>query len=51
MRILNSIRAAIVGPMHRSRMNREMDEELRSHVEHRADDSAKDGAGQAKRRC
>jgi len=38
MRLLDSLRFCIVALFHRSQMNAEMEEELRSHIQHRADD-------------
>src|ERR1700675_72967 len=38
MKLLDSLRFRIATLFHRSQMNAEMDEELRSHIQHRADD-------------
>jgi len=43
MKFLNSIRNVIAAPIRRSRVNSEMDEELRSHIQHRADDLERTG--------
>jgi hypothetical protein len=38
MKLLNSLRFRIAALFQRSQMNTEMDDELRSHIQHRADD-------------
>jgi len=47
MKILDSIRFRIITLFQRSQMNAEMEEELRSHIEHRADDLERDGLARA----
>ncbi len=53
MRLFDSIRSWIAALFYRSRINAEMDEELRSHIAHRADDLERSGMnrGQAERRA
>jgi predicted permease len=43
MRLLVSILGVIAAPFRRSRINSEMDDELRSHIQHRADDLERSG--------
>jgi predicted permease len=43
MRLLSSILGLITAPFRRSRINSEMDDELRSHIQHRADDLERSG--------
>ncbi len=43
MKLLDSLRFRIATLFQRSRMNAEMDEELRSHIQHRADDLERSG--------
>ena len=43
MRLLDSLRFRLATLFHRSRINAELDEELRSHIEHRADDLQRAG--------
>jgi len=47
MSLWASIISAFAGVFHRSRMDVEIDEELRSHIEHRADDLVRDGLSRA----
>jgi predicted permease len=47
MRLLDSLRFRIAALLQRSRMNAEMEEELRSHVQHRADDLERSGVPRA----
>ena len=47
MRLLDSLRFRIANLLQRSRMNAEMEEELRSHIEHRADDLERSGVARA----
>ncbi len=47
MRILASLRSVISALLHRSRMDAEMDEELRAHIENRADDLVRTGVPRA----
>jgi predicted permease len=47
MKLLDSIRFRIATLFHRSRMNAEMEEELRSHIQHRADDLERSGLPRA----
>jgi predicted permease len=53
MKLLDSLRFRIATLFHRSRMNAEMEEELRAHVQHRADDLQRSGLPrpQAERRA
>jgi predicted permease len=53
MRLLDSLRFRISTLFHRSELNAELDEELRSHIEHRADDLERSGLPrpQAERRA
>jgi len=53
MRFLDTLRFRIATLFHRSRMNAEMEEELRSHIQHRADDLERSGVprAQAERRA
>src|SRR5277367_6654195 len=44
MRLFNALRSQI---LHRFQMNREVEEELRSHIEHRADDLERSGLSRA----
>lgn len=43
MKLLASLRIVILTLFHRSRVDEEMDEELRSHIQHRADDLEREG--------
>jgi hypothetical protein len=43
MKLLDSLHFRIATLFHRARMNAEMEEELRSHVQHRADDLERSG--------
>jgi predicted permease len=47
MKLLDSLRFRIATLFHRSKMNAEMEEELRSHIQHRADDLERSGLGRA----
>jgi predicted permease len=47
MKLLDSLRFRIATLFHRSQMNAEMDEELRSHIQHRADDLGRSGLPRA----
>jgi predicted permease len=47
MKLLDSLRFRIATFFHRSRMNAEMDDELRSHIQHRADDLERSGLPRA----
>ena len=47
MNLLDSIRYRIAALFHRSEMNAEMEEELRSHIQHRADDIVRSGLSRA----
>ena len=47
MKLLDSLRVRIAAPFQRSRMNAEMEEELRSHIQHRADDLERSGVDRA----
>lgn len=47
MRLLDSLRFRIASLFHRSQINAEMDEELRSHIHHRADDLERSGLPRA----
>jgi predicted permease len=47
MRVLHSLRFRIVSLFRRSRVNAEMEEELRSHIQHRADDLERSGLPRA----
>ena len=47
MRLLNSMRTRITAVFYRARMNAEMEEELRSHIAHRADDLERSGMDRA----
>ena len=53
MRILDSMRIRVATLFQRSEMNAEMEEELRSHIQHRADDLERSGLnrGEAERRA
>jgi len=53
MRLLGPLVSAITAPFRRSRMERDMDDELRSHIQHRADDLERSGVPrrQAERRA
>ncbi len=53
MKILDSIRFRLATLFRRSRLNAEMDDELRSHIQHRADDLERSGLsrGEAERRA
>jgi predicted permease len=53
MNLLNSLRFRIASLFHRSQMNAEVEEELRSHIQHRADDLERSGLdrAQAERRA
>ncbi len=53
MKLLNSLRFRIPALFQRSQMNAELDEELRSHLQHRADDLERSGVprAQAERRA
>ena len=53
MRLLDSIRFRIATLFQRSQVNAEMEEELRAHIQHRADDLERSGLprGEAERRC
>ncbi|HEX4581043.1 MAG TPA: permease prefix domain 1-containing protein [Acidobacteriaceae bacterium] len=43
MKLLDSIRFRIAALFQRSQMNAEMEDELRSHIQHRADDLERSG--------
>jgi hypothetical protein len=43
MKLLDSLRFRIATLLHRSKMNAEVEEELRSHIQHRADDLERSG--------
>ena len=43
MRLLASLRSLASALFERTRINREMDDELRSHIQHRADDLERSG--------
>ena len=47
MKLLDSFRFRIAALFHRSQMNTEIDEELRSHIQHRADDLERSGLPRA----
>jgi predicted permease len=47
MKLLDALRIRIATLFQRSQMNAEMEEELRSHVQHRADDLERSGIGRA----
>jgi predicted permease len=47
MKLFDSLRFRIAALFHRSRMNAEMDDELRSHIQHRADDLERSGLSRA----
>jgi len=47
MKVLNSLRFRMATLFHRSQMNAEMEEELRSHIQHRADDLERSGLPRA----
>jgi predicted permease len=47
MKLLDSLRFRIATLFHRSQMNAEMEEELRSHIQHRADDLERSGLPRA----
>jgi PadR family transcriptional regulator PadR len=47
MRILDSIRVRLAALFHRSQVRSEMEEELRSHIQHRADDLERSGLDRA----
>ena len=53
MNLLDSLRFRVAGLFHRSQMNAEMDEELRGHIQYRADDLERSGLsrGEAERRA
>jgi predicted permease len=53
MRLLDSLRFRIATLFHRSQLNTELEEELRSHIEHRADDLERSGVprSEAERRA
>ena len=48
MKLLDSIRHRIAALFHRSELDAEMDDELRSHIQHRADDLERSGLSRAK---
>jgi predicted permease len=47
MKLLDSLRFRIATLLHRSQMNAEMEDELRSHIQHRADDLERSGLPRA----
>jgi len=47
MKLLDSLRFRVAALFHHSEMNAEMEEELRSHIEHRADDLERSGLSRA----
>jgi len=47
MKTLDSLRFRIAALFQRAQMNAEMDEEIRSHVQHRADDLERSGLARA----
>lgn len=47
MRLLDSLVFRIASLFHRSQVNAEMEEELRSHIQHRADDLERSGLSRA----
>jgi predicted permease len=47
MKLLDSLRFRIVTLFHRAKMNAEIEEELRSHIQHRADDLERSGVARA----
>src|SRR6185437_1817349 len=47
MKLLASLRSVVSALFHRARMDAEMDEELRSHIENRADDLERSGLARA----
>jgi hypothetical protein len=47
MKLVDSLRFRIATLFQRSRMNAEMEEELRSHIQHRADDLERSGLARA----
>ncbi len=47
MKLLDSLRFCIANLFQRSQVNAEMDEELRSHLQHRADDLERSGLSRA----
>lgn len=47
MRVLHSVRLRVATLFQRSQMSAEMEEELRSHIQHRADDLERSGLGRA----
>jgi hypothetical protein len=47
MKLLDSIRFRIATLFQRSQLSAEMEEELRSHIQHRADDLERSGLGRA----
>src|SRR5580692_104660 len=53
MNLFDSLRFRLSALFHRSQLNAEMEEELRSHVQHRADDLVRSGfsRGEAERRA
>ena len=53
MKILDSLRFSVAALFQRSQLRAEMEDELRSHIEHRADDLQRSGIGrrEAERRA
>ncbi|MGC1364532.1 MAG: permease prefix domain 1-containing protein, partial [Candidatus Acidiferrum sp.] len=47
MKLLDSLRFRIATLFHRSKLNAEMEDELRSHIQHRADDLERSGVPRA----
>jgi hypothetical protein len=47
MKLLDSLHFRIGNLFHRSEMNAKMEDELRAHIEHRADDLERSGAARA----
>jgi hypothetical protein len=47
MKLLDSLRFRIAAMFRRSQLNAEMDDELRSHIQHRADDLERTGLRRA----
>lgn len=47
MKLLDSLRFRLATLLHRSRLNAEVEEELRSHIQHRADDLERSGVARA----
>ena len=47
MKLLDSLRFRVATLFHRSRLNAEMEDELRSHIQHRADDLERSGVPRA----